>query len=61
MPNLFIYQARQGVAWSQQALCQPSFYGKRNLESLCFDWGNLVVVLFNASLKEKVSIMNLKG
>ena len=59
--NLFIYQARQSLAWSQQGFWQPSFCGKLNLGSLCFDWGNWVVLLLNASLKERGSIMKLKG
>ena len=59
--NLFIYQARQSLAWSQQGFWCPSFCRKRTLGSLCFDWGNWAVILFNASLKERGSIMKLKG
>ena len=59
--NLFIYQARQSLARSQQGFWQPSFCRKLNLGSLCFDWGNRVLLLINASLKERASTMKLKG
>ena len=32
--NLFIYQARQSPAWSQQGVWKPSFWRKPNLRSL---------------------------
>ena len=35
--NLFIYQARQSLAWSQQGFWPPSFCRKNNLWSFCFD------------------------
>ena len=38
--NLFIYQARESLAWSTQSFWQPSFCKKINLGSFCFDWGN---------------------
>ena len=59
--NLFIYQARQSLAWSQQGFWQPSVCRKRNLWSLCFYWGNWVVLLFTAFLEERESIKKLKG
>ena len=58
-PNMFIYQARHSLAWSQQGFWQTSFCWKRNLGSLCFDWGNWNVLLFNASLNERRSFMKL--
>ena len=45
-----------GVGWMfTMSLCR-----KRNLGSLCFDWMNWVVLLFNASLKYRGSIIKLK-
>ena len=35
--NLFIYQARQSLAWSQQGFWQHSFCRKCDLWRLCFD------------------------
>ena len=59
--NLFIYQARESLAWSQQGFWQPSFCRKRDLWNLCFDWGNWVVLHFTAYLEERGSIKKLKG
>ena len=58
--NLFIYQARESLAWSQQGFWQPSFCKKHDLWSLCFNWGNWVVLLFTAYLEERGSIKKLK-
>ena len=54
-PNLFIYQARKSLAWSQQGFWQPTFCRKRNLWSLCFDGRINVKFLCIASLEKKKS------
>ena len=56
-----LFTRPESLSWSQQGFWQPSFCRKHNLGSLCFDWGNLGVLLFNASLKERGSITKLKG
>ena len=51
--NLFIYQARESLAWSQQGFWQPTFCRKRNLWSLCFDGRSKVKFLCIASMAKK--------
>ena len=53
--NLFIYQARQSLAWSQQGFWQPSFCRKRNLWRLCFDVRTKVKFLCIATMEKKES------
>ena len=53
--NLFIYQARQSLAWSQQGFWQPSFCRKRNLWRLCFDGKTKVKFLCIASIEKRKS------
>ena len=52
-PNLFIYQARQSLGWSQQGFWQPSFCRKRNLWRLYFDLRTKVKFLCIATINKK--------
>ena len=49
----------ESLAWSQQGFWQPSFWWKRNLWSLCFDGGNIVVVLLIDFLEERKCVERL--
>ena len=51
--NLFIYQARESLAWSQQCFWQPIFCRKHILWSLCFDWRTTVKCLCIASMEKR--------
>ena len=53
--NLFIYQARESLPWSQQGFWQPIFCRKRNLWSLCFDGRTKVKFLCIASMEKRKS------
>ena len=53
--NLFIYQARESLAWSQQGFWQPIFCRKRNLWSLCFDGRTRVKFLCIAWMEKRKS------
>ena len=53
--NLFIYQARQSLAWSQHGFWRPTFSRKRNLWRLCFDWRTKVKFLCIAAMEKKKS------
>ena len=52
-PNLFIYQARESLAWSQQGFWQPIFCRKHNLWTLCFDGRTKVKCLCIASMEKR--------
>ena len=56
-----LFTRLESLGWSQQGFWQPSFWRKRNLWSLCYDGGSLVLLLFTAYLEERWSIKKLEG
>ena len=51
--SIYLFTRLESLAWSQQGFWQPSFCRKRNLWSLCLDWGSREVLLFIAFLEER--------
>ena len=54
--NLFVYQVRRSLAWSQQGFWQLSFCRQRNLGSLCFDGRTMMEFFCIPSMGTKKSV-----